>query len=348
MKNFLSILLCASMLILSSCAPSEKSPESTPPVDETTDTKQETTSIIEDEDTTAFETIPETAYKETIPPETEPPVTEPPITEPPITEPPVTEPPVTEPPETIFVDPNGDQYIGTLYTRNELHAMNKTKGGYGQGTRVDEYNRPYGATNAQSAYSDYNVAFIGPMSNNIYLTFDLGYENGYTGQILDILKEKGAKAVFFATMPYCKSNPHIVQRIINEGHVLGNHSVSHLSMPTLSLDKMVSEIMDFHNYIKNTYSYTMTLFRPPMGEFSNQSLALTHSLGYKTVHWSFAYYDYDTANQPEYNYALQRVTDAAHGGAIYLLHAVSSTNTAILPAVIDSLREQGYNITLFN
>ncbi|MBQ8475289.1 MAG: polysaccharide deacetylase family protein, partial [Clostridia bacterium] len=173
------------------------------------------------------------------------------------------------------------------------------------------------------------------------------YENGYTSTILDTLAAKGVKAVFFVTMQYCRSQPAIVQRIINEGHVLGNHSVNHYSMPTLSIDQMEYEILELHNYILNTYGYEMFLFRPPMGEFSTQSLAVTQNLGYKTVHWSFAYLDYDTANQPEYYAALDRVTGAAHSGAIYLLHAVSATNTAILGDVIDSFRNQGYTIGLF-
>lgn len=257
--------------------------------------------------------------------------------------------PATEPDTVPVTEPeNGGEYIGREYTRAELEALDNTKNGYGQGLSVDENNRPWGAVNAQNAYGDYGAAFIAPNDGNIYLTFDLGYENGYTGQILDVLASKGVHAVFFATMSYCRQSPEIVERIINEGHTLGNHSVNHLSMPTLSVDDMVSEIMGMHEYIKNTYGYEMHLFRPPMGEYSYRSLAVAQSLGYKTVNWSFAYYDYDTSNQPEHAAALERVTGAAHGGAIYLLHAVSKTNTEILGEAIDAFRAKGYTLSAFS
>jgi len=336
-KKLISILLIISILILVSC------------------NKIEDDSKITEPDTTESTTEPDTTIEETTEPEstepetTEPETTEPETAEPETTVPETTVPVTTAPPEPVIV-PTLDPatYVGSLYTAGELYALDNTKYGYGQGLKVDESNRPLNSINLQNKYGAYNTAFIAPESNNVYLTFDLGYENGYTNQILDVLKSKNVKGVFFATLSYCKNNPAIVSRIINEGHTLGNHSVSHLSMPTLSLMKMESEIMDMHNYILNNYGYTMTLFRPPMGEFSVQSLAVTQSLGYKTVHWSFAYLDYDTSNQPEYNYALERVTGAAHGGAIYLLHAVSATNTAILPEVIDNLISKGYTISLFS
>ena len=355
-KKIISILLLVSILLFPSCKAKDNSEETTlseeteKTVDSTTEpdistedtTEVETTEPESTESETAEpeSTIPETTVIETTIPETRIPETTPaPETTVAIT---------TAPPPPIVtptLDPN--HYIGSLYTAGQLNGLDKTKKGYGQGLKVDENNRPLNSVNLQNTYGQYNTAFIAPESNNVYLTFDLGYENGYTNQILDVLNAKNVKGVFFATLSYCKNNPAIVSRIINEGHTLGNHSVSHLSMPTLSLEKMESEIMDMHNYVLNNYGYTMTLFRPPMGEFSEQSLAVTQSLGYKTVHWSFAYLDYDTSNQPEYNYALERVTGAAHGGAIYLLHAVSATNTAILPAVIDNLINRGYTISLF-
>ncbi len=334
-KKLLCALLTVSLLLLPSCKKIEETPNDTSPIDSTT---------IE---STAPETkVPETTVVETAPETTQPETTIPDTTVPETTVPETTVPVTTPQTEPVVVPPaNPNKYIGTKYTIGQLSAMDATKKGYGQGLNVDENNRPTGAIYAQNTYGAYNTAFIAPLSNKICLTFDLGYENGYTSKILDVLKEKNVKAIFFATMSYCKSNPAIVQRIIDEGHVLGNHSVRHYSMPTLSFETMEYEIMELHNYILNNYGYTMTLFRPPMGEFSVQSLAVTESLGYKTVHWSFAYLDYDTANQPEYNAALERVTGAVHGGAIYLLHAVSKTNTEILPAVIDDFISKGYTIS---
>ncbi|MFR5890186.1 MAG: polysaccharide deacetylase family protein [Lachnospiraceae bacterium] len=242
----------------------------------------------------------------------------------------------------------GVEFIGTKYTRAELEALDNTKNGFGPGVNVDADNRPSGATVLQDRYGQYGAAFIAPNSDKIYLSFDLGYENGYTTRIIDTLNEKGVKGLFFVTMEYCKASPDVVKRIIDEGHVLGNHSVHHKSMPTLSIDEMQSEIMELHNYIKEKYGYEMSLFRPPMGEFSVRSLALAQSLGYQSVFWSFAYLDYDVNNQPEPTAALARVTGAAHGGGIFLLHAVSKTNTEILGSVIDDFRSKGFTVAKYS
>ena len=329
--TLIASLICAS-IFATGCKNGTGNTSETTAADTKAETKFETTipETTAEETTVEETTAEETTFEETTVPETVPETIPEPV-------------PETEP----YVAPPDPNYIENVYTREYMNSLDRTVHGYGQGYNVDEYNRPYGATNAQNAYGAYNTAFIAPADGNIYLTFDLGYENGYTSTILDTLAAKGVKAVFFVTMQYCRSQPAIVQRIINEGHVLGNHSVNHYSMPTLSIDQMEYEILELHNYILNTYGYEMFLFRPPMGEFSTQSLAVTQNLGYKTVHWSFAYLDYDTANQPEYYAALDRVTGAAHSGAIYLLHAVSATNTAILGDVIDSFRNQGYTIGLF-
>ena len=165
---------------------------------------------------------------------------------------------------------------------------------------------------------------------------------------LDVIKEKNVSAVFFVTMPYVEDEPELIQRMIDEGHAVGNHSASHLSMPTLSVEKMIDEVMVLHDYVVENFGYEMHLFRPPMGEYSKQSLAVLQNLGYKTVEWSFAYYDYDTENQMDSDKAYAKVVGAAHGGGIFLLHAVSKTNTEILGNVIDELRRQGYNLELFS
>ena len=278
------------------------------------------------------------------PTETEP--TEPRPTDPEPTETEPTEPKPTKPKPTEPEPPKPE--IGTLYSRAELEAMDTETNGWGPGVHKDEGNRPYGSLNEQKKYGQYDAYFIAPADGQVYLTFDEGYENGYTPRILDVLKEKNVKAVFFVTMPYCKSHPELVQRMIDEGHAVGNHSVRHKSMPTLSIDEMVSEVMELHDYVKEHFGYEMHLFRPPMGEYSQQSLAVLQSLGYKTVQWSFAYYDYEPEDQMKPEKAFKKVTEAAHEGAIYLLHAISETNTEILGDVIDFLAGQGYKLELFD
>lgn len=225
-----------------------------------------------------------------------------------------------------------------------LSALDNTKNGWGQGNEVDDENRPTSCLSFQNTYKDYDAYFIGDDTKSIYLTFDEGYENGYTSQILDVLKEKKCPAVFFVTMPYVKENPDLIRRMIDEGHTVGNHTVNHPSMPTVSLETAANEITELHDYVQKEFNYTMTLFRPPMGEWSEQTLALTKALGYKTVFWSFAYRDWETDNQPDVAAGLEKTTSCLHNGAIYLLHAVSSTNTTILPDFIDTVRARGFTL----
>ena len=264
----------------------------------------------------------------------------------------------TVPPTTSAPNVDNSEMIGSLYTRAQLLAMDATynANGYGAGTTSDG-KRPSGPVSDQNKYGQYGGNFVGADEKVIYLTFDCGYEytatdssgNTYrvTERILDVLKEKNIKAVFFVTMYYVKSQPDLVQRMVDEGHVVGNHSNTHPVMPEQTIDKMVDEVMSLHDYVKEHFGYTMTLFRPPTGAFSIQSLSVLKSLGYKSVLWSFQYYDYDTAKQPSYDDALKTVTDRHHNGAIYLLHAVSTTNAAILGDVIDDFVQKGYTLELF-
>ena len=123
----------------------------------------------------------------------------------------------------------------------------------------------------------------------IYLTFDEGYEAGYTKQILDTLKSNNVTATFFLTAHYINTQPELVQKMIDEGHIVGNHTVNHKSMPDLDEEKIKSEIMDLHTVIYEKFGYEMKYIRPPKGEFSERTLKISNSLGYKNVMWSFAY-----------------------------------------------------------
>ena len=231
-----------------------------------------------------------------------------------------------------------------VYDPAALSGLDATSRGWGQGNRVNAKNQPLGAVNAQQSFGQYNAWFLAKESPVVYLTIDEGYENGYTGKILDVLKEKQCPAVFFVTMDYVKKNPALIRRMIDEGHVVGNHTVNHPAkgMPSLSIDKQAEEIMALHRYVKEHFDYEMYLFRYPAGVYSPQSLALVQQLGYRSVFWSFAYRDWVTDDQPEPKAALQTVTKKLHPGAIYLLHAVSSTNTQIMGDFIDEARAQGY------
>lgn len=213
---------------------------------------------------------------------------------------------------------------------------------YGVGLNRLEDGRFEGPIYCQNKWADYKVDFAKENEKVVYLTFDEGYENGYSAKILDVLKEKDCKAVFFVTMDWVKSEPELLKRMIDEGHVIGNHSVHHKSMPTLSVEEMTNEVMELHNYIKENYNYDMYLFRPPMGHYSDQSLKVLENLGYTTVLWSFAHVDWITDDQPSHDEALKTCTERLHNGALYLLHAVSEANTSVLGEFIDYARAQGY------
>lgn len=264
-------------------------------------------------------------------------------------------------PTTPTVPPTTGPSVGIgMYTMEELEAMDKTynPNGFGAG-RAPNHQRPSYVVSEQAKYEQYGGLFIGPDDKNVYLTFDCGYEyyakdeNGkeyaVTAKILDVLKEKNAKAVFFITMDYVNMSPDLVRRMIDEGHVVGNHTVYHPVMPSKSIDRMQREVMNLHNHILENYGYKMTLFRPPTGAYSIQSLAVVQNLGYKSVLWSFQYADYFTDNQPSTSSAFKLITENSHNGCIFLLHAVSETNAAVLGDVIDNLRnDQGYTIGLLS
>ena len=134
-------------------------------------------------------------------------------------------------------------------TLDRITALSNKKDGWGQGTHKDSLNRPTGSINAQKNFGKYGAKFIMENEKKIYLTFDEGYENGYTDVILDVLKEKDVKAVFFVTLSYAKSNPKLIRRMIDEGHIVGNHSSKHFSYPESDLQTVYEDFIGLHNYI---------------------------------------------------------------------------------------------------
>lgn len=229
-------------------------------------------------------------------------------------------------------------------TNLDTQKYSKEKVVWGPGN-ITNHQRPTDPESLQAAYSSLGASFLLPDSKQICLTFDEGYENGYTGAILDTLKEKKVQAIFFVTYDFASQNPDLIKRMISEGHIVGNHTYRHYTMDEVTEEAATEEIVYLHQYIQKNYNYQMKYFRFPKGEFSEATLALAKSLGYKSVFWSFAYEDWDTENVMNPQDALKKVTESTHPGAIYLLHAVSSTNAEILGDAIDNIRQQGYTFT---
>lgn len=177
----------------------------------------------------------------------------------------------------------------------------------------------------------------------MYITFDCGYENGFTPDILDVLKQEEVPAAFFVTQTFIRDNIDLVKRMKTEGHLVCNHTVTHPSMPSKSIEEQKKEIMDCENYMKEATGYEMDLFfRPPKGEYSQCSLQVAKDLGYTTVFWSMAYLDYDVNNQPSKQHVVEHFRKYYHPGAIPLLHNVSQANHDALQEVIQDLKEEGY------
>lgn len=199
-----------------------------------------------------------------------------------------------------------------------------------------------GKKNLQLLQEGNGIALGNSEKKYVYLTFDEGYEAGYTPQILATLKENQVKATFFITAHYVNTQPDLVKQMMDEGHIIGNHTVNHKSMPDLTDEKIKTEIMDLHQTIYEKFGYEMKYLRPPMGEYSQRTLTLIKNLGYKTVMWSFAYQDWDEKNQPNEQDSLKKILDNTHNGEIILLHGNSKTNTNILGQMIQNIRQQGY------
>lgn len=185
--------------------------------------------------------------------------------------------------------------------------------------------------------------------NAILLTFDCGFAEPYHVEaILDILREKQVSAIFFGVSPFFRHNGDLVRRMIREGHQLGNHTVKHLDVTHLSRSECIREIRQVQALVKKRYGYDIEFFRYPYGLCSERTLALVQSLGLKTIFWTCAHRDWEMKNQPDPKESLEFLLARAFPGCIYLLHTHSDSNLALLPALIDRLREQGYHFACFH
>lgn len=190
----------------------------------------------------------------------------------------------------------------------------------------------------------HGALFLGDTSKKeLFLTFDNGYENGYTPRILDVLKEKKVPAAFFVTGHYVKDQPELIQRMAAEGHIVGNHSWSHPDMSQLSEGNIKTELDKVKEQVGIlTGQKEMKYLRPPRGIFSERVLAASKQFGYTNVFWSVAYKDWDVNAQRGSQYAYSEVVKQLHPGAIILLHSVSKDNTEALGRIVDEARRQGY------
>ena len=257
-----------------------------------------------------------------------------------------------ERPQLIFKGNNGGNTLTGLTPLEKISfsATENTKGlsekklshSHGPSTGGEPH---YTVLEFQKTFQKYGGFTLDTVSSEkvLYLTFDCGYEyNDLTGKILDVLEGKKVPATFFCTLDYLKSEPEMVGRMINEGHIVGNHSASHPSFAEISREKMAKELETFENYLRENFGYASRFFRFPAGEYTESALQLVESLGYVSVFWSTAYDDWDTAKVRGKDYATEKVMSRLHDGAVILLHSVSADNAAALGDIIDYALSQGY------
>ncbi len=204
--------------------------------------------------------------------------------------------------------------------------------------------QPTGNVNAQTL-AEYNAYYVGDDEEKvIYLTFDCGYENGNTEPILDALKKHNAEATFFVVGHFLESAPDIVKRMVEEGHVVGNHTYNHPDMSKIS-DKasFEKEMIDVENAFEALTGQKMIkYYRPPQGKYSTKNLEMAKEMGYHTFFWSLAYVDWYQDKQPTKEEAFDKLLGRIHPGAIVLLHSTSSTNAAVLDELLSKWEEMGY------
>ena len=235
--------------------------------------------------------------------------------------------------------------VNTLY-KDEYESIDNNMTGWYTSNRQDG-SRP--RESEIKKYKDQNVYFLGHDKKVIYLTFDEGGNITYVKEIVDILNKHNIDATFFFSRNYISNNPDLMKKIINSGHSIGNHTVNHLSMPSLAtkdkFDSYYSEIKETEiAFMQATGKPMEKLFRYPMGEYSNRTMNIMKSMGYKSIFWSVAYKDWDGDYNKEYS--LNNMKKQLHNGAIYLIHPKCKGNYEALEDFINYATDLGYKFDL--
>ena len=216
-------------------------------------------------------------------------------------------------------------------------------GAWGLSFRQEGYTPVAPASSRELARVD--AAYLGDTTQKvIYLTFDAGYENGCTAQILDILKKHNVPAAFFLVGNYMQTHPDLVKRMADEGHIVGNHTMHHPDMSKISTEEAFrKELEGVETLYKEITGQDMPKFyRPPQGVYSQKNLEMAQKLGYNTVFWSLAYVDWNNDSQPTAEYAFGKLLPRTHNGMVVLLHSTSRTNAQILDELLTKWKQMGY------
>lgn len=213
------------------------------------------------------------------------------------------------------------------------------------GLSFQEEGQPPVANATAEELAEYNAFYADDTDEKVmYITFDAGYENGYTEKILDVLKKHQVKAAFFLVGNYIETSPELVKRMVEEGHLVGNHTYTHPDMSSIStvgsFEKELKQLEE--KYREVTGKEMKKYYRPPQGKYSESNLKMASDMGYKTVFWSLAYVDWYESDQPTKEEAFEKLIPRAHPGAIVLLHSTSRTNSEILDELLTRWEDMGY------
>ena len=232
---------------------------------------------------------------------------------------------------------------GVQETVSGNHVIESSEGNWG--LSFQEEGQPPVANASAEELKKYNAYYADVTGEKVlYLTFDAGFENGNTPAILDALKKHSAPAAFFVVGTYVTSNQELIQRMLAEGHMVGNHTYHHPDMSQIaSKEAFQKELQDVEKVYKETTGQDMVKFyRPPQGKYSESNLQMARELGYQTFFWSLAYVDWYENDQPTKEEAFDKLLGRIHPGAIVLLHSTSKTNAGILDELLTKWEEMGY------
>lgn len=252
-------------------------------------------------------------------------------------------------PQLVNVEHDSNQYIEVQsytevasYTDVASTATDRCEWGL---ARSDTHDLPQADPNGVALLDQFSGRFIGDTDlQTVYFTFDLGYEAGQTEKILDILKEKNVHGIFFICGHYLESQPGLVERMISEGHEVGNHTDKHKDPFVLSEGDEYKDMNTLQVAFKEATGKTMKFYRPPQGRFTRQSVMLAQGMDLTTIMWSVAFADWDKSYSKGADYVKQLALNNSHNGAIYLFHLVLDDTTQAMPDIIDGLRADGYTI----
>ena len=237
-----------------------------------------------------------------------------------------------------------------LYNEN-IFVKTSAKSGTSWGLGFHSQEKQPTAPMSADKLKEYNAFYVGNEKEQvIYLTFDAGYENGYTTSILDTLKNNGVSAAFFLVGNYFETNPELVLRMAEEGHIVGNHTNKHLDMTKLtSIDEFKAQLTPIEEkYEEITGKKLQKFYRPPEGKFNTDNLAWAKECGYNTVFWSLSYVDWLQNDVKTKDYAFEKLLPRLHNGCVLLLHSTSETNEKMLDEFIKKCKSEGYTFRSLN